>query len=186
MRSISQLPVVNPHDLAFKSIEQMATNEYQFFTEWRVEGDLAVLFEILRDGKDYPRWWPDVYLDARSTPSGRSDHIGDRVDLLTKGWLPYKLRWTAEVARLAPFESIEISASGDFVGRGVWHLRPEGRDVLVTFDWRIRADKPFLRWFSPVFKPIFSWNHRWAMSTGLSRLKNEIERRTRERLQVSA
>jgi len=30
----------------------------------------------------------------------------------------------------------------------------------ITYDWRIRADKPLLRYLSFVFKPIFSANHR--------------------------
>ena len=59
-------------------------------------------------------------------PSGLPDHLHDRVELLTKGWLPYKLRWTAEVTRLAPPERIEIVASGDFDGRGIWHLVAAG------------------------------------------------------------
>ncbi|MEP7271915.1 MAG: SRPBCC family protein [Acidobacteriota bacterium] len=156
----------------------MAAHEYQFFTEWRVSAEPDLIFEILREGKDYPRWWPDVYLDSNFTPSGRSDHLGDRVELLTKGWLPYRLRWTAEVAHLVPSETIEITASGDFTGRGIWNLSRSATETVVTFDWRIRADKPFLRWFSPVFKPLFSWNHRWAMATGLPRLRAEVVRRT--------
>jgi hypothetical protein len=156
----------------------MSSNEYQFLTEWRVTGEAETVFEILREGSQFPRWWPDVYLDAKSMPSGRPDRIGDRVELLTRGRLPYRLRWTAEVARLQPFESIEITAHGDFVGRGIWNLKPDGKELVVTFDWRIRADKPLLKVFSPLLKPLFSWNHRWAMATGLPRLKQEISRRT--------
>jgi hypothetical protein len=155
----------------------MPANDYVFLTEWRVRAPQALLYDILREGKDYPQWWPDVYLDAKFEPSGRADRVGDRVVLLTKGWLPYRLRWTATSERYDPPREIEISATGDFVGRGVWHLEQQGDETYITFDWRLRADKPLLRWLSPLFKPLFRWNHRWAMKTGLVRLREEVARR---------
>jgi hypothetical protein len=158
----------------------MPANEYQFLTEWRVAAPRPLLYEILKEGKDYPQWWPDVYLAAKWIPSGRPDHIGDRVELLTKGWLPYKLRWTAISEAYDAPRRIEIRAEGDFVGRGVWDLKDEGHLTYITFDWRLRADKPLLRWLSPLFKPLFQWNHHWAMSTGLKRLKLEAQRRLEE------
>lgn len=155
----------------------MPANDYHFVTTWHVEAPRELLYEILREGQGYPRWWPEVYLNARLLPSDRADHIGDRVELLTKGRLPYRLRWTARTERLSPPETIEISASGDFVGRGRWRLEPDGTATTITFDWRIRADKPLLRWLSPILKPLFQWNHHWAMSTGLPRLREEVARR---------
>jgi hypothetical protein len=155
----------------------MPANSYQFLTEWRIEASRELLYEILKESKDYPGWWPDVYLDADYQPSGRADHVGDRVKFLTKGWLPYRLRWTAVVLRHERPHTIEITAEGDFVGRGVWRLEPRGSGTFVTFDWQLRADKPLLRWLSPVFKPIFEWNHRWAMARGFESLCREAERR---------
>jgi hypothetical protein len=155
----------------------MPANEYQFMTAWRVAAPVELIYEILKEGKDYPRWWPEVYLDAQYAPSGRADQIGDRVDLLTKGYLPYRLRWTAEVVRLERPHLIEIGASGDFVGGGIWRIDPDGDGSRIRFDWRIRADKPLLRLFSPLLKPLFKWNHHWAMSTGLPRLQREAARR---------
>ena len=155
----------------------MPANEYQFLTEWRVAAPRQLLYEILKEGKDYPQWWPDVYLDAKLHPSGRADGIGDRLELLTKGWLPYRLRWTAITEGYAAPQRIEIRAEGDFVGRGVWQLVEDGAATRVTFDWRLRADKPLLRWLSPLLKPLFKWNHRWAMARGLTSLQSEAQRR---------
>jgi hypothetical protein len=76
-------------------------------------------------------------------------------------------------------QTIEITATGDFVGRGVWSLKPEGDGTHIAFDWRLRADKPLLRWLSPIFKPIFRWNHSWAMARGYESLRREVERRKR-------
>jgi uncharacterized protein YndB with AHSA1/START domain len=155
----------------------MPANQYHFQTTWRVEAPPEILYNILKDGQSYPRWWPDVYLAARLVRSGRADRIGDRLEFLTKGWLPYRLRWTAETGRLAPPETIEISATGDFIGSGTWHLEPEGKVTRITFDWRISAEKPLLRLLSPLLKLLFRWNHHWAMSTGLPRLRTEATQR---------
>lgn len=163
----------------------MPANEYEFLTEWHVAASRELIYDILKEGKDYPRWWPEVYLNAEFEPSGREDHVGDRVHFLTKGWLPYRLRWTAEVVRHSKPHTIEIKATGDFVGRGIWLLDSNDSDdaeTKVMFDWRLRADKPLLRWLSPIFKPIFRWNHAWAMARGYESLCSEVERRKQANL----
>ena len=66
---------------------------------------------------------------------------------------------------------------GDFNGRGIWTLEQDGGFVNVTYDWKLRADKPLLSALSFLFKPIFSANHRWAMEKGEESLKLELARR---------
>jgi len=59
----------------------------------------------------------------------------------------------------------------------VWTLVQEGGDVLATYDWRVRAAKPWLRRLSPVLRPVFAWNHRWAMAKGEAGLRRDLARR---------
>ena len=47
----------------------------------------------------------------------------------------------------------------------------------MVYDWRIHAEKPLLRTFSFMLKPIFSANHHWAMRMGEQSLKLELARR---------
>ena len=47
----------------------------------------------------------------------------------------------------------------------------------IIYDWRITAEKPLLRLFSPILKPIFGANHRWAMARGEESLRIELARR---------
>lgn len=146
----------------------MSANEYVFVTHWQVRGAVAEVAEILGDAEDLPRWWPAVYLEVTKR--------GDVVELYTKGWLPYTLRWSFRVVGTRP-DGFTLEAFGDFVGRGVWHFEQSGDEVAITYDWRIRAEKPLLRLFSPILKPIFAANHRWAMKTGEESLKIELARR---------
>jgi hypothetical protein len=66
----------------------------------------------------------------------------------------------------------------DFDGRRVWTFAQHAGLVDVTFDWRIRAEKPLLRYLSFLLKPIFEANHRWAMAQGEICLKRELSRRS--------
>jgi polyketide cyclase/dehydrase/lipid transport protein len=168
----------------------MATNDYHFITTWHVPGTAREVSEVLGDAADLQRWWPSVYLDVKVLEPGDENGIGKVVDLYTKGWLPYTLRWKFRVTESNPPHGFALVADGDFVGRGIWTLTQDGDMVDVVYDWKIRADKPLLRYFSFVMKPIFAANHRWAMARGEESLKLELARRhaatAAERAQVPA
>jgi hypothetical protein len=145
-------------------------NDYVFVTHWRVEGTIEEVSEILDDPLSLPRWWPAVYLEVRKLPDGV-------IDLYTKGWLPYTLRWRFRVTESRKPHGFTIEAFGDLVGRGEWTLIQNGAYADVVYDWRVRADKPILRYGSFILKPIFAANHRWAMARGEESLKRELLRR---------
>lgn len=155
----------------------MASNEYHFITEWRVEGKIEEVADVLSEAEALPRWWPSVYLKVEVLNTGDKDGIGKTVSLHTKGYLPYTLRWQFRVTESHYPHGFSLEAWGDFVGRGIWTFEQDGRFVNITYDWRIRADKPLLSSLSFIFKPIFSANHRWAMARGEESLKVELARR---------
>ena len=152
-------------------------NDYHFITRWRLEAKIEEVSDILSDPLTLPRWWPSVYLDVKEIKPG---NVGRVIDLFTKGWLPYTLRWRFTITKSTPPRGFELEAEGDFVGRGVWTLTQDGPVADVTYDWRIRAEKPLLKLFSFALKPIFAANHRWAMQKGLESLKLELRRRRGE------
>ncbi len=158
----------------------MSSSEYQFVTRWRVVGTVDEVSEILENPEDLPRWWPAVYLEAQTVSrplKAEGDGVGRVVRLRTKGWLPYTLSWHLKVVESRRPHGFTIESSGDFVGRGVWTFEQDGAWVDITFDWRIRVEKRGVKELSPLLKPIFSANHRWAMSRGEESLKLELARR---------
>lgn len=155
----------------------MATNEYHFVTQWRMRSTCEEMTEILHDAAGLSRWWPSVYLDVAVLEMGDERGIGRLVALYTKGWLPYTLHWRLHVTHNNNPHGFGFDATGDFVGRGEWVLAQEGEWTNITYDWRILAEKPLLRDFSFVVKPIFSWNHHWAMRQGKRSLELELQRR---------
>ena len=154
----------------------MSKNDYHFITLWRIEGTITEVADVLKNAVELPRWWPSVYLDVRELESGDQDGIGKVVSLHTRGWLPYTLRWQFRVTEARYPYGYTLEAAGDFNGRGIWTLEQEGKWVNVTYDWKVRADKPLLKAFSFLLKPVFSANHRWAMARGEESLRAELER----------
>jgi hypothetical protein len=154
----------------------MADNEYHFTTEWRFRADTREVAEILADGPDLARWWPSVYLKVHELEPGAPSGVGKVIDLYTKGWLPYTLRWQFRVTEVRQ-DGFALEAWGDFVGRGNWTFAQHGDWAHVRYDWDVRADKPLLRNLSFLLKPIFAANHRWAMEMGERSLELELARR---------
>ncbi|HEY0321512.1 MAG TPA: SRPBCC family protein [Pyrinomonadaceae bacterium] len=155
----------------------MATNEYHFITHWRVECTCREVSDILEAALDLPRWWPSVYLEVEELEPGDKKGLGRVIGLLTKGWLPYTLRWKFRVTVSNHPYGFTLRAFGDFEGVGVWTFEQDGEFVNMIYDWKIRADKPLLKALSFLLKPVFAANHRWAMARGLDSLKLELARR---------
>ena len=155
----------------------MKTNDYHFVTHWRVEATLDEVSTVLEDALSLKRWWPSVYLSVREIEPPKADGTGRLVELHTKGWLPYTLKWRFRVIETRRPYGFSLRAWGDFDGTGTWTFEQDGRFVDITYDWRIKAEKPLLRYLSFIFKPIFSANHRWAMAQGETSLTRELLRR---------
>ena len=155
----------------------MMVSDYEFFTEWRVAGTVEEVKAVLGDGLSLTRWWPSVYLSVVQVAEGGPDGLGAALDLHTKGWAPYTLRWTLRITAPITDDGFALEATGDLEGTGRWTFRQDGPEVSITYDWRISATKPLLRRLSWLLRPAFSANHRWAMKRGEESLRLELRRR---------
>ena len=158
----------------------MSDNLYHFISRWRVEGTCGEVADVIGEPLALTRWWPSVYQhvwEVRPPINNVARGVGQRVKVVTKGWLPYTIRWEFEVVESQYPHGFTIVASGDFDGRGVWTFEQDGAFVDITYDWRLRAEKPLLRNLSFLLKPLFEANHRWAMARGEESLRLELARR---------
>ncbi len=151
-------------------------DNYHFVTHWRVKAHVDEVFDIIGQPLEYPRWWPSVYLDCRELAAGGIHGNGRRVLFETKGLLPYTLHWEARTAETEFPNRIVIDAAGDFNGRGEWTFAQHGDYTNIAFDWNITVSKPLIRRLTPVLRPLFEANHRWAMEQGESGLRAELIR----------
>jgi uncharacterized protein YndB with AHSA1/START domain len=154
--------------------EMTDSNHYHLVTTWRVQGLPDEIYQVLDDPADLPRWWPAVYLSVRQVEPGDARGVGKVLDLHTQGWLPYTLRWQMRVVEKQPPERIVLEAQGDLSGRGVWTITRDNPWVDVTFDWQVEANKPGLRRWSWLLRPLFAANLRWAMARGEESLEREL------------
>jgi Polyketide cyclase / dehydrase and lipid transport len=136
-------------------------SEYVFIDEWDVAAPQEAVFEALADASTYPQWWKPVYIevDVDGPPE-----VGRTSRQHFKGRLPYTLKTTSEIVRYEPPSEFEVSVVGDLTGRGVWKLTPGDERVHIHCDWRVIADRPLLRYLTPVLRPVFRWNHNWSIA----------------------
>lgn len=155
-------------------------SRFHFITDWDLPAHVEEVYPIIKDTSRLCDWWPSVYLKVNTIKDGDANGIGKMVSLHTKGYLPYTLRWTFEVTEVIKNKRIELSAFGDLNGKGVWTFTQIGDTCKVKYDWDINFDKPYLSKLSWLLRPIFSFNHRWAMAKGLESLQLELKRKRGE------
>jgi hypothetical protein len=155
----------------------VVSSDYHFVTHWWVAGTADEVSAILGDPMALTVWWPSVYLDVREVEPQGAGGTGRVLDVFTKGWLPYTLRWRLTVTEPISPAGFAVAAVGDFVGTGRWTFTQHGPEVEAVYDWRIRAEKPLLKRLTWLMRPIFSANHNWAMERGEESLQLELRRR---------
>jgi hypothetical protein len=152
----------------------MAIHDYHLESRWRVRGGPEEVFAILADPEQLPGWWPAAFREVRREPGDKS-----RLTVLSKGFLPYRLRWQARLREAHRPSGYSFEVTGDFTGEGSWSVQQDGACVTVRFDWRVRVHRPLLRWLSYLLKPLLVANHRWAMCRGQEALQRRLGARGR-------
>lgn len=150
---------------------------FALVTHWQVAASIDEVAAILAEPERFPDWWPDVYLSVAALARGDADGVGRRVALVTRGWLPYRLRWQGRIVESRRPHGWTVKATGDLVGRGTWRLEQRGSLADITYDWRVVVEKPLLKPLTPLLRPLYAANHRWAMARGLEGLTRELARR---------
>jgi quercetin dioxygenase-like cupin family protein/uncharacterized protein YndB with AHSA1/START domain len=160
-------------------IADLASSEYEFVDEWDVAAPVEAVYTAVGDAGTYPNWWRPTYLDVRTEGEPGVGHVAHHH---FRGPLPYTLRATTTTVRHEPPHRVETAVDGDLRGTGIWTLTPTPAGTHVRFDWRVAADRPFLRVLTPVLRPLFRWNHGWA----IKRAQAGLEPYARQRSAASA
>ncbi|MFC8364865.1 SRPBCC family protein [Streptomyces griseorubiginosus] len=132
---------------------------YRFRSLWALPAKPAAVYDALERAEDYPRWWPQVREVRR---------LDDTSGLITiRATLPYDLVFTArEVRRDREAGVLEIAMEGDLEGWARWTLTADGEGTLARYDQVTEVNKPLLRRFAVLGRPVFLANHRLMMRAG--------------------
>jgi hypothetical protein len=148
---------------------------YRFVDRWLLAAEPRQIYDVLSQPRSYPVWWGDVFLKASG--DGGEAAPGKRVSVVTRGFLPYRLRWELECVEAAAPERLVSALRGDLVGSGIWTIEPVEGGSRATLEWLIEVRKPLVRHLTPVLRGVFAWNHRWAMRRGERYLRDLLATR---------
>jgi quercetin dioxygenase-like cupin family protein/uncharacterized protein YndB with AHSA1/START domain len=141
---------------------------YLFVDQWEVAAPAEAVFDAIADARTYPEWWRPVYLDVEADGPPA---LGQESRQHFKGRLPYSLRTRSVIVTLDRPRTITADVDGDLRGTGTWTLTPTARGTHVRFDWQVHADRRLLRALTPVLRPLFRWNHNWAIARAMEGLE---------------
>jgi uncharacterized protein YndB with AHSA1/START domain len=133
-----------------------------------VDAPQEAVFEALADARTYPEWWKPVYI---SVEGDCEPEVGCITHQEFKGQLPYHLKTRSEIVRMERPHEFEARVVGDLTGKGVWRLSPRDGRVHIRFEWTVTADRPLLRYLTPILRPVFRWNHNWSVKRAIEGLE---------------
>jgi uncharacterized protein YndB with AHSA1/START domain len=138
--------------------------QYQFVDRWSVRAPLEQVYDAIGNTLGYPTWWGDVFVSVDGDDG--PPRPGRQATIVSRGFLPYRLRWQAQIVEANPPHSFSFTMTGDFVGEGNWTFVEGDGGVDATFDFRPRVEKAGVKQLTPVLRPVYRWNHSWAMKRG--------------------
>jgi uncharacterized protein YndB with AHSA1/START domain len=149
---------------------------YRFVDRWVVPAPIERVYDTIGDVLGYERWWTDFVLHAKGDAG--PPEPGKRSELLVKAYLPYRVNLGLEVLEAERPRRILSRLSKDFDGSGEWVLEEAAGGTVATLDWRPSVNHALIRYLTPVLRPLFRSNHKWAIRQG-ERQIHEYLRATR-------
>ena len=151
------------------------SRRYHFRSQWRVRSSVDDVARVFMDSHSLSRWWPQ-FLESNVDLSGDAVGRGRVFRVVTKGWLPYKLRFQLHVTDVQFPNYFRVETTGDFDGVGAGVLQQNDELVNVQWDWQLTVRKPLLHASSPLLRRLLETNHYWVMRRGERRLQQLLAR----------
>jgi hypothetical protein len=148
---------------------------YHFVDRWFVPFPIDSVYDAIGSPLAYPTWWGDVFPETSGDDG--PPRPGRRNSIVARGFLPYKLHFTAEVTEAERPRSIRLRLEGDFEGGGAWAFEEVEGGTSATLDWQPIVQKPIVKYLTPVLRPLFRSNHAWTMRRGERHIADYLTRR---------
>jgi hypothetical protein len=141
-------------------------SDYDLTTVWRLAGTHAeAAYDALEDAGHWPEWWRGLRGVSELAP-GDPGGIGQVARFEWRGPLPYSMVTDIRATRRERPLALEGDVSGDLEGTGAFAIHEAGGATVVTYTWRVRTTKPWMRRSAPVLRPLFVWGHDRIMRAG--------------------
>ncbi|MFT3819736.1 MAG: SRPBCC family protein [Rubrivivax sp.] len=163
-----------PHS-AVVSLDTGSSKHFDLVSHWRLQAPVERVWAALTDPASWPAWWPYVQR-VQTLREGDPDGIGTvrRIDWSTR--LPYRIVIDVEAVESVHHQRLRGRSRGQLDGEGLWLLRAQDGYTDVTYVWRVRLGKRWMRWLAPLLAPMFRWNHAAVMRAGEAGLRRHLGR----------
>lgn len=142
-------------------------------SHWHLAAPVDRVWAELAAPDRWPRWWPSVRA-VQVLHSGDAHGIGSVRRIEWASGLGYPIRLEVEAVEVLRPERLRGRSRGDLSGEGIWLLRGEASATDVTYVWRVRLERPWMRLLAPLLAPLFRWNHERVMREGCAGLARHL------------
>ena len=140
---------------------------YRFRSEWELDAPRSSVFEVLRKGESYERWWPQVKRSARLSDGS--------YELVARSFLPYELRMVLTESVIDEGAGVlQANLDGDLEGFSRWTLTEQEGKTIATFEEEVLTHRRLLNLLAPVARPVLRYNHTVMMRHGERGLKRYL------------
>ena len=134
-------------------------------SKWNIDAPVTEVRAVFENPLSILDWWSSVFLAGEAIEPVGATSGAFQAKFYTKGFLPHTFQFLATISSLEE-DRLVISTSGDFDGVGTIVLLEKGEQTLVTVEWQVIVNQPYILPFLFILKPVFVWNHIWAMRQG--------------------
>jgi hypothetical protein len=141
--------------------------EFSLTTTWSIPASLELVWLSLVDTEKWPSWWKYVASVNELSP-GNPNGFNNIRQYLWHTCLPYSLLLNMRVVEVQPYRYLAVEVSGDLEGNGSCDIAWDssaGR-TKIDFLWQVQPCQDWMKSFTIVAKPIFTWNHNQVMKQG--------------------
>lgn len=150
--------------------------QFELQTWWRLPVGIEPVWEALQSVETWPRWWPYVHQVTELQP-GDDSGSGAVHEFVWKTRLPYQIRFLSTACEVQRPYRLMARVEGDLKGSGCWTLVPSAVGTDVCYDWAVDPRLDWMRWLTPLARPVFAWNHAAVMARGESGLRDWLQGR---------
>jgi hypothetical protein len=138
---------------------------YRLTSTWHLPAAPEPVWSAVEQVENWPRWWPGMEATTVVRRPG-PDGLGQRVHLVVRSPLGYRLRFGVEVVAAAAPRYAGARVVGDLVGSGSWRVEPAGEGCVATIRWDVTPARGLLRALGPAVATPASWAHAAVMRAG--------------------
>jgi len=138
---------------------------YRFVSSWMLETDLKTLWQLIDNFEQADCWQNCTFCKIKEGDSGNG--VGDMyLSMFRANWI-YRLSFITTVTRKYEPHLLELEASGELEGRGVWSFQEQGNNTEICFVWEVRTTKRWMNIGAPLFRRAFKRSHDRIMQGGV-------------------